>query len=68
MCIVANEIIFDMKKVILITGASRGIGAATALAAADARYHVGINYVRDEAAAQNVATQVRSRGDRKSVV
>ena len=51
-----------MKKVILITGASRGIGAATALAAADSGYHVGINYTRDEAAAQAVAKQVRAQG------
>jgi len=57
-----------MKKVILITGASRGIGAATALAAADAGYHVGINYVRDEAAAQNVATQVRAKGVSAAVI
>jgi NAD(P)-dependent dehydrogenase (short-subunit alcohol dehydrogenase family) len=57
-----------MKKVILITGASRGIGAATALAAADAGYHVGINYVRDEAAARDVATQVRAKGVSAAVI
>jgi NAD(P)-dependent dehydrogenase (short-subunit alcohol dehydrogenase family) len=51
-----------MKDVILITGASRGIGAATALAAADSGYHVAINYTRDEAAAQSVAEQVRAKG------
>ena len=51
-----------MNKVVLITGASRGIGAATAIAAADAGYHVGINYARDERAAQEVAEQVRAKG------
>lgn len=51
-----------MNNVVLITGASRGIGAATALAAADAGYHVGINYTRDERAAQEVADRVRAKG------
>ena len=51
-----------MKKVMLITGASRGIGAATALAAADAGYDIGINYTRDEASAQDVASKVRDKG------
>ncbi|MFT5175328.1 MAG: NAD(P)-dependent dehydrogenase (short-subunit alcohol dehydrogenase family) [Gammaproteobacteria bacterium] len=57
-----------MKKVILITGASRGIGAATALAAADAGYHVGINYTRDEGAAQAIAEQVRAKGAMAAVL
>ena len=33
-----------MNKVMLVTGASRGIGAATALAAAREGYGVGVNY------------------------
>ena len=57
-----------MKKVVLITGASRGIGAATALAAADAGYDVGINYTRDEGAAQAIAEQVRAKGAMAAVL
>jgi NAD(P)-dependent dehydrogenase (short-subunit alcohol dehydrogenase family) len=52
------------SRVLLITGASRGIGAACALRAADAGWDVGINFNRDEAAAQGVAAAVRARGRR----
>jgi NAD(P)-dependent dehydrogenase (short-subunit alcohol dehydrogenase family) len=47
---------------LIVTGASRGIGAAVALAAADAGYAVVVNYVRDEAAANRVVDQIRQRG------
>lgn len=50
--------------VLLITGASRGIGAATAVAAATAGWDVAINYARDAAAAEVVADQVRAAGRR----
>ncbi len=51
-------------RVLLITGASRGIGAATALQAAEAGWDVGINYARDADAAARVAEGVRARGRR----
>ena len=51
-------------RVLLITGASRGIGAACALRAAEAGWDVGVNFHRDEAAAEHVAAQVRARGRR----
>jgi len=57
-----------MSRVVLITGASRGIGAATALAAARKGWSVGINYTRDEASAQAVATQVRDSGGEALIV
>jgi NAD(P)-dependent dehydrogenase (short-subunit alcohol dehydrogenase family) len=47
---------------LIVTGASRGIGAAVALAAADAGYAVAVNYVREEAAAERVVAQIRERG------
>lgn len=47
---------------VLITGASRGIGAATARACAQAGWHVAVNYQRDAAAAEAVASQVRALG------
>ncbi|WP_143188679.1 SDR family NAD(P)-dependent oxidoreductase, partial [Burkholderia ubonensis] len=39
------------RKVVLITGASRGIGRACAVLAAARGWDVGINYARDAAAA-----------------
>lgn len=52
-----------MNKVMLVTGASRGIGAATALAAAREGYAVGVNYLRNrDRAAELVATIQRDGG------
>jgi NAD(P)-dependent dehydrogenase (short-subunit alcohol dehydrogenase family) len=53
---------------LLITGASRGIGAATARLAAQRGWDVAINYTRDEAAAQAVAGDVRAAGRRALVL
>ncbi|MBT9489018.1 MAG: SDR family oxidoreductase [Rubrivivax sp.] len=47
---------------LLITGGSRGIGAAVARQAAAAGWHVAINYTRDATAAEAVAAQVRALG------
>lgn len=51
-----------MEKIILITGSSRGIGAATAIRAAKEGYKVCINYRDNKAAAMQVAEQVRASG------
>lgn len=51
-----------MDKVIVITGGSRGIGAATALLAARQGYAVCINYRSDDTAASDVLNQVRALG------
>ncbi len=47
---------------LLVTGGSRGIGAATALLAAERGFDVAVNYTRDAAAAEAVAAGVRARG------
>ncbi len=52
----------DTPGMLIVTGASRGIGAAVALAAADAGYAVAVNYVRDEAAANRIVDQIHRRG------
>ena len=57
-----------MDRVALITGASRGIGAATALAAARAGFAVAVNYARDRDAAETVADAVREAGQRAIAV
>lgn len=51
-----------MDKVIVITGASRGIGAATARLAAREGYRICINYLNDDEAAQRVLAEVREAG------
>lgn len=51
-----------MNPVILITGASRGIGAATAFQAARAGYTVAVNYHANAQAANQVVQQIRSLG------
>lgn len=53
-----------MRKILLITGASRGIGAATARLAGRRGYDVAVNYVRDAAAAEAVVADVTAAGGR----
>ena len=50
------------KPVMLVTGASRGIGAQIALKAAQAGYRVGVNYLHSEAPAQALVAQIRQSG------
>ena len=57
-----------MTKTLLITGGSRGIGAAAAVLAAQRGWDVAVNYTRDAAAAQRVAEQVRALGRRALVI
>ena len=49
------------KQVVLITGSSRGIGAATAKLFAEHGYTVCINYRNNADAAESVAEEVRSK-------
>jgi NAD(P)-dependent dehydrogenase (short-subunit alcohol dehydrogenase family) len=51
-----------MKQVLLVTGSSRGIGAATALLASRRGYAVCINYVSNAAAAEGLRAQIVSEG------
>ncbi|WP_336815820.1 SDR family oxidoreductase [Burkholderia gladioli] len=53
---------------ILITGGSRGVGAATARLAAAQGYDVAISFVSDEAAARAVAADVEAAGRRALAV
>ena len=49
-----------MNKVLLVTGASRGIGAATALLAAQNGWSVAVNYTANSLAADEVVRQIRA--------
>jgi NAD(P)-dependent dehydrogenase (short-subunit alcohol dehydrogenase family) len=49
-----------MSRTVLITGASRGIGRATALAAAGRGFAVAVHYRSNEAAAASVVAQLRA--------
>jgi NAD(P)-dependent dehydrogenase (short-subunit alcohol dehydrogenase family) len=51
-----------MRKIVIITGGSRGIGAATARLAANAGYAVCVNYLRNEDAAKSVVRDIVSAG------
>ncbi|MCU0928616.1 MAG: SDR family oxidoreductase [Burkholderiaceae bacterium] len=55
-------------KTLIVTGASRGIGAVTSVRAARAGFDVVVNCLRDEAAAERVAAAVRAEGRRALVV
>jgi NAD(P)-dependent dehydrogenase (short-subunit alcohol dehydrogenase family) len=57
-----------MADVILITGAGRGIGAASALLAARRGYSVCVNYRHNREAAERTARAVQDLGARAAVV
>ena len=51
-------------KIMLITGGSRGIGAATARLAAKRGYAVAVNYTKNRAAADEVVAAINGEGGR----
>jgi NAD(P)-dependent dehydrogenase (short-subunit alcohol dehydrogenase family) len=57
-----------MNKVLIITGAGRGIGAATALIAAERGYAVGINYLKNKNAADGVVQKIQQSGGKAIAV
>lgn len=54
----------DTNKVVIVTGGSRGIGAATARLAAADGYAVAVNYKSDEASARAVVADIEAAGGR----
>ena len=57
-----------MSEILLVTGGSRGIGAATALLAARRGYAVAVNYARDQAAAEEVVHAIRAAGGQAQAI
>jgi 3-oxoacyl-[acyl-carrier protein] reductase len=58
----------DEKKVAIITGASRGIGRATAVELSTAGYYVIINFNSNEAAATETLKQVHNAGGEGEII
>ena len=63
---IVGEILTD--RVVIITGGGRGIGRATALAAAARGFRVCIGYVSNEAAAQSVVSAIEARNGKAIAV
>lgn len=57
-----------MEKVILITGGSCGIGAATAKLAAVQGYAVYVNYLQNQSAAEAVVSEIQAESGKAIAV
>lgn len=55
-------------EIVIITGASRGIGAATAIGAAKRGYVVCVNYLQDHESAEQIVEQIKQQGGKAIAV
>ena len=51
-----------MDKVLIVTGGSRGIGAATARIAGRSGYAVCVNFLKNKAAAKQIVDKINADG------
>lgn len=59
---ITNDMSIEQNRIMVITGASRGIGRATALLAASHGYTLCVNYLENRQAAESLATETRNLG------
>jgi NAD(P)-dependent dehydrogenase (short-subunit alcohol dehydrogenase family) len=59
-----DEPLRDGSQILIVTGAGRGIGAATALLAARRGYAVCVNYLQGHQAAEEIVRKIQSEGGR----
>jgi NAD(P)-dependent dehydrogenase (short-subunit alcohol dehydrogenase family) len=57
-----------MNQILIVTGGSRGIGASTALLAAERGYAVCVNYRQNREAAERVVAAIEAKGGRAVAV
>ncbi|WP_041619276.1 SDR family oxidoreductase [Stanieria cyanosphaera] len=57
-----------MEKIMIITGSSRGIGAATACIAAERGYAICVNYLHQQKAANNIVDSITQNGGKAIAV
>ncbi len=57
-----------MEQVLIVTGASRGIGAGTARLGAARGFSVAVNYRRDRTGAEAVTAEIKATGGRAAAV
>ena len=57
-----------LHRTLIVTGASRGIGAAVAILAGRQGWPVAVNFARDRAAAEAVVATIRSAGGRAEAI
>ena len=62
LCVVDSGVCMSSSAIALITGASRGIGTATARLFAQQGYALGLNYQQDHGAAEALANELRAGG------
>ena len=54
--------ILNKKKILIVTGGSRGIGYSTCLNASKKGFSVAINYNKDENSAKNLVSIINNNG------